>query len=643
MTSAPLRRAQLVAPFGVGAMVTSPDGISMITGGLDGWFLAPDGDPSQLDLDEYRVNEWRLKKALRVNEFRLPPDYRTFSGFGDNPKNLRLTVPFLRFPTWHFCPVCRALHQVPPHHPKRRRCPSCDAKNAAQVGSGRSRRAPFLAQVPFVAICDGGHLQDFPWRDWVHRAVNAGCDRQLRLRATGGASLASQTVSCECGASRNLARITEATRADDGSEDTVLSRDLSSNTDRYECRGLRPWVDDRVGEGCGRPIRGSLRAATNAYFAHVESAIYLPGGRLGLAEGLRELLEQPPLSNSIHFAHSMGIDLDAKTLRNDQNAHLIDRYSDTQVDAGLRALVDEQHDAEAAASHDDMLNPQAIRRPEYEVLRSGLDSEDLLIRQVEPALYGGFVRRHFSRTNLIEKLRETRVLYGFSRIRPDMSNGLSEVKRRLWQSEPDYSDSWLPAYIVHGEGIFFEFDEERLAAWETRPDVKARIDILADKPEIVRAHRGLADRAMIPRFVLLHTFAHLLINQLVFDCGYSSASLRERLFCSIGDDPMAGVLIYTAAGDSEGTMGGLVRMGRPGTLEPTLASALHRSRWCSTDPVCMELGDRGQGPGSLNLAACHACGLLPETACEVFNKCLDRGLVTGTHEHPALGFFAEES
>ena len=99
-------------------------------------------------------------------------------------------------------------------------------------------------------------------------------------------------------------------------------------------------------------------------------------------------------------------------------------------------------------------------------------------------------------------------------------------------------------------------------------------------------------------------------------------------------------MIYTAAGDSEGTMGGLVRTGKPGKLELAFAAALERAHWCSADPVCMELGELGQGPKSMNLAACHACGLLPETSCESFNVFLDRGLVTGTADNPGLGFFA---
>jgi hypothetical protein len=128
----------------------------------------------------------------------------------------------------------------------------------------------------------------------------------------------------------------------------------------------------------------------------------------------------------------------------------------------------------------------------------------------------------------------------------------------------------------------------------------------------------------------------------VFTCGYSSASLRERLYVSRERGrEMAGLLIYTAAGDSEGTMGGLVRMARKDQLCAVFASALKDARWCSTDPVCMDAGNKGQGPDSCNLAACHGCALVPETSCEEFNRFLDRGLVIGTFDEPSLGFFSD--
>jgi hypothetical protein len=141
--------------------------------------------------------------------------------------------------------------------------------------------------------------------------------------------------------------------------------------------------------------------------------------------------------------------------------------------------------------------------------------------------------------------------------------------------------------------------------------------------------------------LLVHSLAHILINQLVFECGYGTAALRERLYISADPAaPMAGFMIYTAAGDSEGTLGGLVRLGRPELLGPVFRRALGRASWCSADPVCSEhLG--GQGSKMANLAACHACVLLPETSCETINQGLDRAMVVGTPEAREHGFMAQ--
>lgn len=121
--------------------------------------------------------------------------------------------------------------------------------------------------------------------------------------------------------------------------------------------------------------------------------------------------------------------------------------------------------------------------------------------------------------------------------------------------------------------------------------------------------------------------------------GYLNASLKERIYCSEEADgkEMSGVLIYTACGDSEGTLGGLVRQGRADTFPKIFNKAIENARTCSNDPVCSL--SQGQGRDSLNLAACYSCALIPETSCEEFNSFLDRGVVVGTFDNPNLGFF----
>ncbi len=174
----------------------------------------------------------------------------------------------------------------------------------------------------------------------------------------------------------------------------------------------------------------------------------------------------------------------------------------------------------------------------------------------------------------------------------------------------------------------------------------ARISGVADRARRLestynrsRTDRGLPPRIITPKFMFLHTLAHVLMKQLAIECGYGSAALRERIYCDLPDSPpsMQGILIYTASGDSEGTLGGLVRQGEPGRLERTVSEGIHNVRWCSSDPVCIE--SHGQGVDNCNLAACHGCVLVSETSCEEGNRLLDRAAVIGTLEYPGIGMY----
>jgi len=131
------------------------------------------------------------------------------------------------------------------------------------------------------------------------------------------------------------------------------------------------------------------------------------------------------------------------------------------------------------------------------------------------------------------------------------------------------------------------------------------------------------------------------MRQLTLDCGYSSTALKERLYVGEADanvdTRMAGLLIYTATADDDGTLGGLQREGTPERMGRTVEAAVRAQAWCSSDPLCIE--DLLAGVGGMSLAACHACVLSPETSCEEFNQFLDRALLVGTPMKSSLGFF----
>jgi hypothetical protein len=628
MSRAPVRRSHLVSPFGTGSLLVAPDGTSMIAAGLDHWFAHDDG--RELDDAEFRIEEWRLQRRLGVSHFRLPPDYRRRRPGQDVP-NTGLTIPFLRFPRWHFCPGCKRLSRLRMETRGRQICNFCKDEN----------RTRFLAQVPFVAMCDAGHLQDFPWSEWVHSSSAPSCNGELRLYSTGGTTLANQRVACTCGKSRNLGGITEAST--DG-----MSSFLTTNLEpgqRYTCRGVTPQHGSDRSGSCDRPLRGSLRSATNLYFGLVRSAIYLPSTAAGTAPGelVSLLLGEPDLVDRIASYGDADRAISADTLRSGYRKKL-KSYSDAELEAAAKAayaVVDGAKDV-APDDGDDEETEEQFRRAEAHVLSEASDrGEELTVVQVHGSDYAGIAAAAFSQVNLVERLRETRVLAGFSRVFPDERPDPAKRASQLWLKPPQPSEAWLPGYTVFGEGLFFTFEAARVAAWEQKPEVIKRTTFLRERYDRARETRNLRERDLSARFLLVHTFAHVLMNQLSFECGYSSAALRERLYVSTEPgQEQAALLIYTAAGDAEGTMGGLVRMGRPGYLENVLEAALKGSSWCASDPVCMEIGSaHGQGPDSCNLAACHGCGLVPETACEEFNRFLDRGVLTGDSANPGFGYF----
>lgn len=120
--------------------------------------------------------------------------------------------------------------------------------------------------------------------------------------------------------------------------------------------------------------------------------------------------------------------------------------------------------------------------------------------------------------------------------------------------------------------------------------------------------------------------SHPLAPLHALECGYSSASVRERIYLGEPDRPYAGLLLSTSANDSEGTLGGLVALGSPTHLRRLLDQALEAAQHCSTDPLCAEHVPDAPSD-SLHASACHACLFASETTCEANNRWLDRAVL----------------
>lgn len=582
-----LRLSETVSPFGVGAIV-DVRGESLIAPDTSWWDkrFAPE------------IHCDRLVERLGPSTLHEAP---THSGRAGKDT---LGLLYWRFPTWRFCERCSLLSQQ-------------TGKNKGKWTNTCSC-AGSLVPMRYVAVCEkGSHLQDIPWFMWTHRGHDAGVTEPVRVcraykelrfvrSAKHGEGLRSLRVECNgCKRSRPLSDLV--------SKDALVR-------DGIRCKGVQPWQDSIPGNVCDHKLFAVQRGATGNYIAERISALDIPE-------------ERPPSAAA------------ADTIR----GHMF--FEKVVADNGgpQSEMIAEWIAAELGISAEEVLTVAAGgNEPTDDILLDLKDGEwaaflkklktpgrdlsegDFVVdswtvgshQGVPPALAA-----RLTAVGQVRRVREVRALKGFRRyaadaemIRADLS---IDGKRK----------AALPAIEMYGEGIFLQFNEDFLNEWESRPEVQARAGILVNRrSETLWAHRLDVPE---PRYVALHTIAHLLIRRLAYASGYSSASLQERIYAhSDRPDRTAGILVYTAAGDAQGTLGGLVRLGDPDKLVPLLLAALDDADVCSNDPVCIE-SDR-QGASSLNLSACHGCSLVSETSCETANRLLDRQLLLGGSHVPGL-------
>lgn len=568
-----LRPSQLVTQFGPGCLVDLPE-LSMILAGTDDW------NPGTAS----RIGEPRLQRALHVKGFRSPPYLKWKEGVGG--------VPARVFPRFLVCPRCNrlALH-TKFDFTERGSKHLCKAGNCK--GKGRASAYP----VRFMVACANGHLDDFPWHFWVHPDIK-GCDAELSLEDSGRTgSITDLWVRCPAhGKTMPLGQA-----FGDGGKKRLPA-----------CNGNRPWLADHDPVTCDADLRVLLRGASNAYFAVTASALSIPPFSDPIQNDVGLYEEQLARVDSLEKLEKA---LDV------MNFPELTQYDAKQIWEALRKLRGTADEAD----------PADLRWEEYLAFVGAKGAVDYRSEfKVTPEKRSEEADGVFDKVMRAVRLREVRALRGFTRIDsiPDIGEmgEVAAVKAGLAPIAAQKPD-WLPGVELRGEGIFITLDGTALSSWESRPGI---IDygktLFRAQKEWFEARAMEMPRPKSPRFVLVHSLAHLLIRRLELEAGYSGSSLRERIY---SDDRMAGFLIYTATPDSEGTLGGLVELARPEDLGPILARIWEDTQLCANDPFCAsrKVADR---ESHLNGAACHACLLLPETSCEQGNHYLDRSLVVKT-------------
>ncbi|MFD3598392.1 DrmB family protein [Streptomyces sp. NPDC058656] len=633
------RPSSLLYTYGPGAIMDLPQFTIMPTG-LDDWdriWRRRDSAPPQIHAPRLREV---VRMMLRSPDVQLRPHPWQPKKHMRSAEGNDLGVPSRVFPQWLRCTGCDMLGLLAQFdykntHPFRTDLAVFEhAKCTGRAGDG-ARKAMRRTAIParYLLACADGHLDEFPYDLWVHhgRPCEVAELPALKMEDRTAGKGASAVIKC---ASCNQRRPMGEAQGEAGQRKLPL------------CRGRHPHLDAFEPKGCNRDTKLMLVGASNLWFAATQAIIVMPESKEEKASDLADRVRTALGEKLGKWRHNLDMIRDLLDDRVDVTG-LTDHDLEEVLATASAPVATPEEQEEQLRDWDpvDLLVPEwryllrDILSIRVEDPKSGLT---LAARERGPQL-----RPEVGRVLAVERLRKVNALVGFTRI--DDMDRVGDLPRRLAPLTRAPRPAWTVATEDRGEGIFLQLDETAVAAWEKR--------ILdTDLWELHRAshernfnrrfsetaaHVHPDTRLRPPRYWLVHTFAHILIREAALTCGYSAASLSERLYAwpaAEGRDPAAGLLICTTASDSDGTLGGLVQLSEPDRLQRLVASALHKAERCSSDPVCAMRTP--QDPEDfLHGAACHCCVMASETSCERANRFLDRRFLLDLPGGSSLGFF----
>lgn len=601
--SGTVRQSQFITTFGIGSIIDLVGG-SFVPLGLDDQNMGRD--------ETQRIRANNLTGLLGVNHIVRSPAVQKIESSQTLVKSFQ-TIKATRFPKWYHDQKTGRLIQYSGQAGQNNLAAlkPLDGKDSVRGLKYDSRQlmpARFLLAYvpPSQQLAQEnkyiGCVSDFPWNEWAH-TIDLGenrfrvnypkeeckAGRHLYLRKVGNSHSLNDLV-VECLACK------ESRRSMKGCYNLPNMVIVG-----YWPKMYRPWISNQpvnfpnneIGT-IRKNLRVIQRGGSGTWFPALAIVLDVPSSIRN------EILDD--IKDMRRLVENRGFSIE-------DVASLIAETSDFTAEELISAY----------SAEDD------VYQNEYNYLSGTYKVEE---HNFESKLYhvANSLSQHFQCVTQIRELREVRALIGFSRVEsPNVD--LNAVNQYL--NNPGLRDSspfaqlsatprnWLPGNELFGEGIFIKLNQRYLAQWEDRAEV--------------RNHAERLNEGKSARFYLLHTLAHSLIRSISLVCGYGIASLRERLYVSDtmnGIPGMCGILIYTASSDSDGTLGGLMKMAEPDLFFTIAKKAIEYSLWCSNDPICFGPADN-RGPSS-----CHACTLLPETSCENQNFKLDRKFLVGRY-----GFF----
>ena len=592
-----IRQSQIVTTFGPGSMVDLPNH-SVLISGLDFWL--PGGEP---------ISEQRLSAKLAQVLGILSVDLRTPPPADNDPAAPMTGIPVFQFPEWF---ITQDLERDQKPGVRSRLLVHRKALTRGKYVD-RDKKKRTVVPIRFVRACRAGHIGDIDWYSFTHNGPSDCAQQQRQLfideRGTSG-DLTEVWVRCECGkAERSLAQAA-----------------ILANRALGLCDGSRPWLGVFTREQCGEPSRLLIRSASNAYFPQLMSVISLPE---------RDEIVRRAVDATWSYLEAV---------------ETIEELRYERKKAAVKAALENITDDEAFAE----IQTRRLGTPPMDKKVKVAELETLISAQEEVGEdrpEGVFFARSLPRITwdkpwmapiqrmvLVHRLREVVAEVGFTRFEsaaPDTEGELDMGVRRAALSR---EANWLPAVENKGEGVFLQFSSDAIREWQESSGAIKRAEALARGfAEWRKEHPGSCRDFPNLAYLMLHSFSHLLITSVALGCGYPASSIRERIYAIPGVG--YGILLYTGSSDAEGTLGGLVQVGR--RIQETVKAALDLGTLCSNDPVCGQ-HDPSSGHESrfLHGAACHGCVLISETCCEQQNDFLDRALVVPTVQNLGAEFFS---
>jgi hypothetical protein len=577
---------------------------SVIVGGLEFWA----GDKERI-LEE-RLENWLKKKLagkLSQPELKL---YAPPTKVEDESQ--RTGVAVYQFPCWFLGQIDATWKD---HEGRVYRTRPLIPQGRLVKGGYLTEQRKHASVVPvrFVQACVRGHISDIDWYAFVRRDFSTERTGNLWFDEGGAGSDLAETYVRD--------------------EKTGLRRPLSDAAipDKKmlgTCRGCMPWLGPNYREECDKPNRILTRSASNVYFSQTVSVISIPDRGEDLRKAIGRVWED-------HLQYSES----ARDIASERRRG--------KVSAALAGFTDEEVWAEVDRRRGGLSSETGnIKDVEIETLLAQKDTigedkpeGDFFARSYPLGTLPSEARGRLERLVLVHRLREVIAQVGFTRFEAAMPGVDGELDLEIELAPLARETTWLPAVQNRGEGIFLSFSASAIEAWRKRPDVEARGIQLLHGFDAWK-HSKKLDKMEFPGlpYVMLHSLSHLLITALALDCGYSASSLSERIYAGKSG---YGILLYTGSSGSEGTLGGLVDMGK--NIGRHLKRALELGRLCSNDPVCAQHEPRDTHEERfLHGAACHGCLLIAETSCERRNELLDRALVVPSVGTEGAAFFSEE-